>query len=392
MNHESQTQAALSGRQGRIRLSRKVLFSLLIVMFFLGASELTVRILWTPPGMTGRPVGTRHFMEWLSELSLGNRTPINLYRTSPTLLWELTPDRTFASANFHRSKDGEEQPIRISVNPDGYRGKQYSPDTSDLTILCMGDSNFFGYPLDDEHAFPHQLQCSIIEATRDESVQVINGGVPGYTSLQGREWYTERFANVEYDWLLISYINNDAWMQPSADKSLIQKSERRATQLANYLSSHSRLLQFAGSLSFEKPTRLTRRVALDDYRDNLSFFINAAHDKGAQVMILDYCVYPEYELYSEALRRLASKHGKVRYLHVAEAVVKALETTVHKTQYSAYADRVCRRWQKQYLEENELLWFYAEYRPEHLNELGTAWLADKLTPLLTSKPDPAKPQ
>ncbi len=36
------------------------------------------------------------------------------------------------------------------------------------------------------------------------------------------------------------------------------------------------------------------------------------------------------------------------------------------------------------LRENPRLWFYAEFHPEHLNELGTEWLADQVAQILLS--------
>ena len=52
--------------------------------------------------------------------------------------------------------------------------------------------------------------------------------------------------------------------------------------------------------------------------------------------------------------------------------------------YRQLAERVARRWGP-LLHERPSLRFYAEVYPEHLNEVGVAWLADEIAPMLLDR-------
>ena len=243
---QSSDQPGLRG----LPVSRKLLYSAVVVVGVFGTAELAARAFWTPLDATQRTVGTRRFVTWLS---VGQRDSGPLYCEDSRLLWKLRPGQ-FDSINHHYVQGGEAQPIQITINEDGYRGRQIqeAANPSKPRILCLGDSNFFGYPLDDAHAFPNALErtlrravgenvpvaklaksfgnqpkVSATSATADMissaarlngHFEVINGGVPGYTVVQGRRWYEERFQDVDFDWLLLSYVNNDAWRQPQTDR------------------------------------------------------------------------------------------------------------------------------------------------------------------------------
>ena len=50
--------------------------------------------------------------------------------------------------------------------------------------------------------------------------------------------------------------------------------------------------------------------------------------------------------------------------------------------YRHLGERVARRWGPGMLQQHPYLWYFAEYSPEHLNEVGVAWLADRIAPML----------
>ncbi|MEZ6124222.1 MAG: hypothetical protein R3C49_13755 [Planctomycetaceae bacterium] len=371
-------------RRAAIPLRRKLVFSAFVVVAFLTVAELVARLTWTPPTVSGRAVGTRRFVNWLSDLSLGGRSPLKLYESDSQRLWKLTPNQQFRSFNFHCAKNGELQPITITVNSDGYRGQMTSAEemaAADFSVLCMGDSNFFGYPLDDRFAFPTVLTQSLADRLQPQSVRLVNGGIPGYTTVQGRIWYEQTFSRHQFDWLLLSYINNDAWLQPKSDDDLIQESRSHlGSGFVDRLAEKSALLKALRSWKNQSPRTMTEvpRVSLDQFVRNYQSFLEVAGKHRAKVLILDYCVYQDYGPYVEALRQLASDAPDVYYYAVPENVLEALEAGVHQTQYGKFLPSIRRRWGDAALQENPLLWFYAEFHPEHLNELGTAWLSDQI--------------
>ncbi len=399
--HEQVIHATMQtgGAMRTIPLHRKVLFSLFVVIVFVITVEVACRIFAPAVESSTRNVGSRKFVEWLSELSISDKEQVPLYKPDADLLWVLTPNRVFQGENYHRSPDAESQPITITINKDGYRGPlagsthQSSSDNC-RRILCLGDSNFFGYPLDDANTFPATLQRVLNHDDQHSEWEVVNGGVPGYTSFQGRRLFEAKFKDLKFDWLFVSFLNNDAWPQPRADKdAAITGSGNTA---ANWFVAHSRTAQLLNAQlrpvvrSFD----FVPRVALNDFLSNYTFLLEQAEKQDAKMLILDYCVYPEYQSYTDGLLRFSERSAQVKYLHVASQAALAMEQQAHLTQFSELTEGVRRRWGANFLQQHPYLWIYAEFNPEHLNEIGTAWLSDTVVKTFLTHPRsvPALPE
>ena len=372
-----------------IPLTRKILYSVIVVVVVFGTPELLLRAFWVPPTPASREVGTRRFVTWLSDLAVGKDRGIELYRDDASLLWRLRSGARLDSFNYHCAKDGELQPIRMTINNQGHRGESVPAKKTALNstrVLCMGDSNFFGYPLDDADVFPRLLAQAMQREMPGKRVEVINGGVPGYSVLQGRRLYEQVFSRHEYDWLLLSYLNNDAWLQPHADRDLFRARASLVGRFA-HLGNSIYLVRFGRSLlgtNKGQPAKLVPRVSLEEFVGGYREFIAADRARGAQVMIVDYRAYAKYEPYSSALRDLATAEG-VGYVSVAALTSEAVARGKPESAYADRASRVLRRWGATLLGQRPYLWYYAEYSPEHLNEVGTAWLSDVIAPLLRER-------
>jgi lysophospholipase L1-like esterase len=278
---------------------------------------------------------------------------------------------------------GERQTIRIRINEDGYRGPRIAPrkQPGTLRVLCLGDSNIFGYPLDDEDVFPRALARALVRDRAPGSVEVINAGIPGYTVVQGRIWYEQQFADYDYDWLLLSYLNNDAWPQPHSDSVLLARQHASAEWLSE-LGSRIQLVRWGRTWLDQGlwERALVPRVSLEQFLAEYGALIQSARQKGARVLILDFRAYGSYKPYSTALEKLADSTG-AQYLMVMAGCLDALN---NPRQLAAYEDRLLRaqrRWGP-LLQQCPHLWLYAEVSPEHLNEAGAAWLADRVRPIL----------
>ncbi len=372
-----------------IPLRRKALYSLVVVVLFFSGAELIAR--WgggaAAPGPP--PVGTRKFVTWLAGLSSDEARGPALYCEDRQLLWRLVPGSQVTTSNHHHAPAGERQPVRITINGAGYRGREVSlaGDGSALRVLCLGDSNFFGYPLDDQFVFPHALENALTRSLPSRPIHVINGGVPGYTVVQGRQWYLERFGRHRFDVILLSYLNNDAWLQPQTDAQLIER-YASASYSASKLLQHSQLVSRLTSwlAPVVSPSEYVPRVPLDQFVRYTEFFLETAQSRQMRVIIVDHRAYPEYEPYSRQLQALAQRYS-ADYVPVAERIAKRLKDLQTVTEYPELAELAYRRW-GELLGQRPYLWYYAEYYPEHLNELGVAWLADQIAPLIRAKLEP----
>ena len=361
---------------------RKLLFSTILFAVLFGGFELLCRVAWTPPAYKVPVVGERKFVTWLSRLSTTDPLAGPLYREDRNLLWTLMPAVELETVISHRNPEGgEEQAIRIRINQAGYRGRELDAGKDVFRVLCLGDSNFFGYPLDDEHVLPRVLEQVLSKLDPDRTFIVINGGVPGYTISQGRRWYDERFAGENFDVVLLSYLNNDAWLQPQTDAELFAIRESPLYPVAR-LARRSRLIRFVGSWAHtEVPAReFVQRVPLDDFVQQYESLIGALHEARTHVMVLDYRAHRSYEPYSVRLQELAARHG-VPYFNVTRKARSRMIGAEGYGEYRHLGQRVARRWGPM-LDERPSLRFYAEVYPEHLNEVGVAWLADQVAPML----------
>ena len=282
----NKTSAKAGPNAHKIPVVRELFYSFLILLLVFGTPELLLYIFWSLPAQGQQIVGTRKFVNWLSKLSLGENQQGKLYREDTNLLWSLQSSAKIESLNHHHAGEGEKQAIRITINSGGYRGNKIEKMKTKLgafRVLCMGDSNFFGYPLDDKDVFPHVLEDSLIHVFPSSvRVEVINGGIPGFTVLQGQRWYQQQFHEYDYDWLLLSYLNNDAWLQPQADRELFNKQESMLNVLS-LIAGRIQLVRWAKSwITKEVPKEeYVPRVSLNEFIEAYRFFISAAQRKDA---------------------------------------------------------------------------------------------------------------
>lgn len=333
-----------------ISLSRKLVFSAIVWLAIFGTPELLLRLLWTPTGPKTPAVGTRQFVNWLSRLSEDEKNAKPLYRSDPNLLWSLAPGTSITSFNHHFAPDGEKQSINVTINSDGYRGTSLTTiDTNSRKILCLGDSNFFGYPLDDQQTFPAVLEKTLQKHCPSQNWRVVNGGVPGYTIVQGWHWHQQAFRNHKFDVLMLSFLNNDAWRQPQHDLDLLTNNSSIIHTLGG-LARHSRIVNWLES-SFRPPipkTKFVPRVEKKDFVDYYRRLIELADER------------------------------RVEYVAIAPRIAAAIDNPETLAQFPTQVEQVRRRWGTELLNERPYLWYFAEFHPEHLNEVGVALLTDQL--------------
>jgi lysophospholipase L1-like esterase len=174
-------------------------------------------------------------------------------------------------------------------NPQGFRGLPVSPDKPPSTrrVIALGDSNTFGWDVDDGANWPAQLQQLL--AASHPGVEVINAGVWGYTSFQGARRYKE-LVTLSPDLVLISFGGNDAHQVTVPDAEYVRRHDRIAR--LTRATSHSRLAQLAvaawdrvaGVASAQD--RLVSRVSLEEFESHLRAVISDGRTRGIRVVLL----------------------------------------------------------------------------------------------------------
>lgn len=173
-------------------------------------------------------------------------------------------------------------------NPQGFRGAPIDPvkPGGTLRIIAIGDSNTFGWAVDDGANWPAQLEARL--AASRPGTRVVNAGVWGYSLYQGRQRFHEMLAFTP-DVVLVSFGANDAHQVRVPDAAYVRSHDRIA-QVAR-LSERLRLAQLGvaawdGVASANRAGELGPRVPLDDYRRYLRDIGETAKARGIQLVLL----------------------------------------------------------------------------------------------------------
>ena len=200
----------------------------------------------------------------------------------PTRIWALRPGET----NSRRD---------ISINSDGFRGEELptAPEGS-KKILMIGDSCAFGWGVGHEETIAVYLAEHL--ASKGQVVEVINAGVPGYSSIQCLNHLKEIFKTHQPDIVTLQIGWNDAWSTPSlTDSEIIENGPTLisfnflvrklwAVRLSTYILSKRYYEKFQKDPS---STDARHRVPVADYRENLAEIIQLCRDNGAAPILVN---------------------------------------------------------------------------------------------------------
>ncbi len=294
---------------------RKLGYSLLAVPLALALAEGAARValLLRPPApleaaaVAGGAVGTRWF-ELLVE-DVGADAGADLYLPDPDLLWTLRPDFDAELENVGYGTGGDPVTWRVTIDADGRRRTPGSTGDGPR-IVCVGDSVTFGFRVGDEAPFAARLPAALAARGR-AGATVVNLGVPGYSSFQGRRLLERTLEELRPDVVLIAFGANDleADVRSDAEKAAANATlAGRAARLVSGLAL-TRLLRGRPSADRTAPDAAptARRVAPEETLENLRAMVRAAREVGATPLLLDLVFVGD--VYGEALRRLAGQEG-----------------------------------------------------------------------------------
>jgi lysophospholipase L1-like esterase len=169
---------------------------------------------------------------------------VRIFEGDPLLFWRLRPnldrvvwDFTVVSTNGQ----GLRQAVPVTEKPD-----------ERVRILCLGDSVTFGYrvplvfparPNDYDRSarpYPELLEQGLRATHPGHDLEVLNMGVPGYTSRQGHAWLESRIDRLAPDLVILCFGWNDIALREATDHDAMPLGA--ASVLARRVASHSQLL------------------------------------------------------------------------------------------------------------------------------------------------------
>ena len=179
------------------------------------------------------------------------------------------------------------------VGPEGTRAPPpRERPAGGLRLMTLGDSTVYGVLVGDHEVFS-AVAAQHLEARLGRPVDAVNGGVPGYSTVQALRMYEGRLRGYRPDVLLIATQWSDAQLAPAPDALRF----RPAAAGPRELLAHSALFRLLeGILHGWQPVeevrwRLeggdgVRRVPLPLYRQNLDRMVQIAEADGAMPVLL----------------------------------------------------------------------------------------------------------
>jgi lysophospholipase L1-like esterase len=218
------------------------------------------------------------------------RTDVPYLRGNPWLLWEMTPgERT-------------ELGVQVTVNSLGIRGPEVVREKPPgvRRVLIVGDSTVYGHGVADGQVF-----SQLLDVAYRPSVQVLNGGVPGYSTLQTLNLLQMRLMDTEPDVLVIASLWSDNNFDSFVDGELITRHGAylrgwQATALRGLersavyrfldwklrLEGREAAVREVGWMLGRAPQGNRRRVPVNDYAANLQTLCDLMDARGGAVVFL----------------------------------------------------------------------------------------------------------
>jgi hypothetical protein len=228
------------------RRAGRIAFAVCTALAFAGALELAAR-LFVPRGSIA--VLIEPLMNDV------NHTPPEFFRPDPTLFWELLPDLDHVPPHYYGDV----------TNDDGQRMRHgVGAKDGRLRVACFGDSCTYGLGLRIDDSWPSVMG-------RDAALEVINAGVPGYSSYQGALYADMRCPRWKPDVVVAEFGINDSltWPQVDHDQVVALTDAERAPHVRlDFLLKKSVLVGWIASLvsSAPPPRSVAPELAADARR------------------------------------------------------------------------------------------------------------------------------
>ncbi len=192
----------------------------------------------------------------------------------------------------------------LRTNAYGFPGREVAPGPHPGTyrIVCMGDSSTFGWGVESDEAYPALLEAELRRRHPDLRLEVVNLGVCGYSSFQGRILMEREALRWEPDLVTISYGSNDWSHVPEpfdeayarnagwvgAVRSLLHKSRAYGIYAAYVTRLFAGEPDPAGGGRGEAEMPLN--VGPEKSEANLEALVAAARKAGAEAILVTNCV------------------------------------------------------------------------------------------------------
>ncbi len=184
-----------------ITIPKRIAFSIVTMIAVFGLLETAARVFY-------RPSDDSVYDEHRNIIDILGLPQLNeTMEFDHELFWRLRPNLV-----EHRVQGKmRETPVdfMVSTNSLGLRNGEVGEKEGRYRVLAVGNSCTFGLGVANEMTWPAQLE-RVMNRTLGRGAEVINAGVPGYTSFQGLQYLEANGLALEPDLVIVSFGFNDS--------------------------------------------------------------------------------------------------------------------------------------------------------------------------------------
>jgi len=296
--------------------------------------------------------------------------------------------RAFVVNPFNPIEREKQVKFLMASNSQGFRTKEFSQEKGEhvYRIIALGDSSTFGWGVEATYTFPQRLEETLNAQGGTLRYEVLNLGIPGYTSLHGVNLFNHFAKSLSPDLLIVSFGANDARWLKYPMKEVLALEETWVGALRRFLRNFytyklMRKLIFyfydpvSGKSSGEgRETLQLNQLAVSgkDYQENLAYFIDAAREKGAQAILLGICAPNSY---LEMMKNV-SLAKEAPFINAHQLFRERLEEITRKEIYKDLVDYYENLYGRKAMEQNRSL--YVSTDGCHPNAIGHALIAEAI--------------
>jgi len=224
--------------------------------------------------------------------------------THNAVYWVEPPNLNLESVS-HKEAGGS---FRVSTDQNGLRAPLHTepkpPGT--VRVMTLGCSTTFGWGVEDAESYPARLESILNEG--GHTVEVINGGQPGYTSFQGLHLWDTVLYRYSPDVVIFGYLVQDSRTVQYGDRSqamLQQDAEFLKQSLFHRAKSYlwiKELIDGVRTRQKESAEGGAYRIPPQEYVDNIRAFKERTEAVGAKLVLFGYPL--ERSGYTEGHRAL----------------------------------------------------------------------------------------
>lgn len=363
------------------------------LVVFLGAAELLCRVVDLRPRMGGAEANP----PWLSERWLLPRDDYreafasegflgryyDLYEWDRFRFYRLRPDAEVSLLDvFAPTAVREGTRWTVRTGPEGYRTGRFgvAPEPGRRRVVALGDSSTFGWGVAAEESYPAQLEETLEGG--DDGWEVLNLGVPGYSTFQGTVMLARDALALSPDVVTWSYLSNDGAMTGAADRATYVQ---RVGWLGGLLEAlhHSRFYEtleaWIGKLrSQATPPQGVRNISgWAEAEANVRGAVAAAKAAGVPLVLVANCVRGPA---AEVLARVAGE-TQTPYLDATRLLEEAIPRLADDPAFETDRARIVARYGARAVAANPML---LGFLPDlcHPNPTGHRLIAQALAPLV----------